>query len=203
MDHGDLPVMDGSCQDEFLHCTSPSLADRRVNITYRWIRYHPLVCRLTAGVLGSMPTCARGSPILEAASGCKRGMVELCFPGGPCGSFMSDAFRASKHRFLIINHRKRNVFAHPFTMWRETRWVWKSRFLFEGSWEFGKTPGHHFIWIWCGICVPYMLAWRRLLNLPDPDAKRVLRSNRAKGENTGKNKMKPHLLPGFPFLFSR
>ena len=56
LDHGDLPVMDGSCQDEFLHCTSPSLADRWVNMTYRWIRYHSLVCRLTAGVLGSMPT---------------------------------------------------------------------------------------------------------------------------------------------------
>ena len=49
---------------------------------------------------------------------------------------------------------------------------------------------------------PFLLAWRRLLNLPDPDAYRVLRSNRTMGENTGKNKMKPHLHPGFPFMFS-
>ena len=34
--HGDLLVMDGRCQDEYLHCTSPGLADRRVNITYRF-----------------------------------------------------------------------------------------------------------------------------------------------------------------------
>ena len=27
--HGDLLVMDGRCQDEYLHCTSPGLADRQ------------------------------------------------------------------------------------------------------------------------------------------------------------------------------
>ena len=42
--HGDLLVMDGRCQDEYLHCTSPGLADRRVNITYRWIRNHTSSC---------------------------------------------------------------------------------------------------------------------------------------------------------------
>ena len=34
--HGDLLVMDGRCQDEYLHCTGSGLADKRVNITYRW-----------------------------------------------------------------------------------------------------------------------------------------------------------------------
>ena len=48
--HGDLLVMDGRCQDEYLHCTSPGLAERRVNITYRWIRYHTPKCPLAAGV---------------------------------------------------------------------------------------------------------------------------------------------------------
>ena len=38
--HGDLLVMDGRCQDEYLHCTSPGLAEKRMNITYRWIRHH-------------------------------------------------------------------------------------------------------------------------------------------------------------------
>ena len=37
--HGDLLVMDGRCQDEYLHCTSPGLAEKRMNITYRWIRH--------------------------------------------------------------------------------------------------------------------------------------------------------------------
>ena len=66
--HGDLLVMDGRCQDEFFHCTSPGLADRRVNVTYRWIRYHTPKCPLAAGVLGSLPTCAQGTPVLGPGS---------------------------------------------------------------------------------------------------------------------------------------
>ena len=42
----------------------PGLADRRVNITYRWIRNHIPSCPVAAGVLGSLPTCAHGSPVL-------------------------------------------------------------------------------------------------------------------------------------------
>ena len=67
--NGDLLVMDGRCQDEYLHCTSPGLAERRVNITYRWIRNHTSSCPLMAGVLGSIPTCAHGSPVLGLAWG--------------------------------------------------------------------------------------------------------------------------------------
>ena len=48
--HGDLLVMDGRCQDEYLHCTGPGLADKRMNIKYRWIGYHTLSCPLAAGV---------------------------------------------------------------------------------------------------------------------------------------------------------
>ena len=62
--HGDLLVMDEECQDEYLHCTSPGLADRRVNITYWLIRNHIPSCPLAAGVVGSLPTCAQGSPVL-------------------------------------------------------------------------------------------------------------------------------------------
>ena len=40
--HGDLLVMDGRCQDEYLHCSGPGLADKQMNITYRWVRYHTL-----------------------------------------------------------------------------------------------------------------------------------------------------------------
>ena len=42
--HGDLLVMGGRCQDEYLHCTGLGLADKRMNITYRWVRYHTLSC---------------------------------------------------------------------------------------------------------------------------------------------------------------
>ena len=68
LSHGDLLVMDGKCQDEYHHCTSPGLADRRVNITYRWIRNHASSCPLAAGVLGTLPTCVQGSPVLGPVS---------------------------------------------------------------------------------------------------------------------------------------
>ena len=67
--HGDLLVMVGRCQDEYLHCTGPGLADKRMNITYRWIRYHTLSCPLAAGVLGSLLACAQGSSVLGNCSG--------------------------------------------------------------------------------------------------------------------------------------
>ena len=67
--HGDLLVMDGRCQDEYLHCTSPGLAEKRMNITYRWIRHHTFGCPLAAGVLGSLPACAKGSSVLGPGSG--------------------------------------------------------------------------------------------------------------------------------------
>ena len=37
---GDLLVMDGCCQDEYLHCTDPRLEGEQVNVTIRWIRNH-------------------------------------------------------------------------------------------------------------------------------------------------------------------
>ena len=59
--HGDILVMDGQCQDEFLHCTSPGLDQQRINVTFRWIRQHTTSCPLRAGVVCCLPTCAQGS----------------------------------------------------------------------------------------------------------------------------------------------
>ena len=62
--HGDILVMDGHCQDEFLHCTSPGLEQERINVTYRWIRQHTHFCPLfKAGVVCCLPTCAKGSSV--------------------------------------------------------------------------------------------------------------------------------------------
>ena len=62
--HGDILVMDGQCQDEFLHCTSPGLEHERINVTYRWIRQHTHFCPLfKAGVVSCLPTCAKGSSV--------------------------------------------------------------------------------------------------------------------------------------------
>ena len=62
--HGAILVMDGQCQDEFLHCTSPGLEQERINVTYRWIRQHTRFCPLLkAGVVCCLPTCAKGSSV--------------------------------------------------------------------------------------------------------------------------------------------
>ena len=39
LDHGDLLVMDGLTQEEFLHSTASELEGPRVNLTYRWISH--------------------------------------------------------------------------------------------------------------------------------------------------------------------
>ena len=59
--HGDLLVMDGRCQDEYLHCTEPLQGGERVNVTFRWIRNHVPRCTLAAGVVCCLPTWAKGS----------------------------------------------------------------------------------------------------------------------------------------------
>ena len=60
--HGDVLVMDGQCQDEFLHCTDPGLEQERINVTFRWVRQRAASCPLfKAGVACCLPTCAQGS----------------------------------------------------------------------------------------------------------------------------------------------
>ena len=44
LDHGDILVMDGQCQDEFLHRTSPGRDQERINITFRWVKQHVSSC---------------------------------------------------------------------------------------------------------------------------------------------------------------
>ena len=64
LDHGDILVMDGQCQDEFLHRTSPGREQDRINITFRWVKQHVPSCPLfKAGVACCLPTCAQGSSV--------------------------------------------------------------------------------------------------------------------------------------------
>ena len=64
LDHGGILVMDGQCQDEFLHRTDPGRDQERINITFRWIKQHVSSCPLLkAGVACCLPTCAQGSSV--------------------------------------------------------------------------------------------------------------------------------------------
>ena len=52
LDHGDILVMDGQCQDEFLHRTDSGPEQDRINIAFRWIKQHASSCPLfKAGVV--------------------------------------------------------------------------------------------------------------------------------------------------------
>ena len=48
--------MDGECQDEFVHCTSPSLVGERMTVTFRWVKRHGSGS-LAAVVVSGLPTC--------------------------------------------------------------------------------------------------------------------------------------------------
>ena len=68
--HGDILVMGGQCQDEFLQRTDPGREQERINITFRWVKQHVSSCPLLkAGVACCLPTCAKGSsvPVMENA----------------------------------------------------------------------------------------------------------------------------------------
>ena len=59
--HGDVLVMDGQCQDEFLHRTGSGRDQERINVTFRWVKQHVVSCSfLRTGVACCLPTCAQG-----------------------------------------------------------------------------------------------------------------------------------------------
>ena len=81
--HGDLLVMDGRCQYEYLHSTDPRLDGERVNITFRWLKNHLPQCPLGTGVVCCLPTCVKGLPVPEC-TGDWMGWYGIL--GGSCGS---------------------------------------------------------------------------------------------------------------------
>ena len=81
--HGDILVMDGQCQDGFLHCTDPGLEQERINVTFRWIRQHTTSCPLRAGVVSCLPTCAQGFSVPVMGNGV---LALFGFGGGSLGS---------------------------------------------------------------------------------------------------------------------
>ena len=60
LNHGDVLVMDGSAQSEYLHCTMPGLQGPRVNLTYRWVAQHTASCPLAGAVGCLLPSCVQG-----------------------------------------------------------------------------------------------------------------------------------------------
>ena len=113
--------MDWRCQDEYLHCASPGLAGRRVNITYRWFRNHTSSCPLAAGVLGSLPTCAHGSPVLGSVLG-EFFCSSVCIIGDSGGLDLRVALCAFKPSFLYIRSKRAHAsIPSVLPFWSELR----------------------------------------------------------------------------------
>ena len=74
--HGDILVMDGQCQDEFLHRTDPGWEQERINVTFLWVKQHVAPCSfLRTGVACCLPACARvfsvpGAELVEKGGFC-------------------------------------------------------------------------------------------------------------------------------------
>ena len=60
LDHGDLLVMDGLTQSEYVHCTASGLQGPRVNFTFRWVAQHIASCPLAGAVGCVLPSCVQG-----------------------------------------------------------------------------------------------------------------------------------------------
>ena len=60
LDHGDLLVMDGLTQSEYVHCTASGLQGPRVNLNFRWVAQHIASCPLAGAVDCVLPSCVQG-----------------------------------------------------------------------------------------------------------------------------------------------
>ena len=60
LDHGDLLVMDGLTQSEYVHCTASGLQGPLVNLTFRWVAQHIASCPLAGAVGCVLPSCVQG-----------------------------------------------------------------------------------------------------------------------------------------------
>ena len=69
LDHGDLLILDGECQDELVHRASPRFVGDRMNVTFRWVKRHGSVRSCVGAVVCGPPTCAHGSSFLPPVAG--------------------------------------------------------------------------------------------------------------------------------------
>ena len=185
--HGDLLVMDGRCQDEYLHCTSPGLAEKRMNITYRWIRHHTFGCPLAAGVLGSLPACAKGSSVLGPGSE-DSSVPELVYLGLLVVLFCGLLIGLARLAFYRTRFGGLSLLYRQICPLGEYCWFWRVWPVWQHSWvHMGWIRGvGRFLGIWDScVWLPCMLAWWRLLSLSGRDACLVIRLTRAPGGNPG------------------
>ena len=202
--HGDLLVMDGRCQDEYLHCTSPGLAEKRMNITYRWIRHHTFGCPLAAGVLGSLPACAKGSSVLGPGSG-DSSVPELVYLGLLVVLFCGLLIGFARLPFYRTRFGGLSLLYRQFCPLGDYCWFGRVWPCWQQSWVhmgwIGSVGQLLRFWNFC-VWFPCMLAWWRLLSLSGRDACLVIKLTGAPGGKSGLKHGKTSLSPSSIFLVS-
>ena len=196
--HGDLLVMDGRCQDEYLHCTDPMKGGEQANITFQWIRNHVFRCPLAAGVVCCLPTCVKGSYVPTNAG--------FLLPGFWLLVSLLVLVRWGFFRVIALVSINLGLQRCSFSC---TRLVGGDRRGFGccGAVQNsgGRDPGR----ISCVVCLGWhftvldALVWNRLPSLLNCHTHLVLWLRRAHRGNNGQRQHETSFLPFFGFLVSR
>ena len=173
-------LLDGRCQDEYRYCTGLGLADKRMNITYRWIRYHTFSCPLAAGVFGFLNLlvlrvhlfCSGDSSVPELVY---LGLLVVLF----CGLLIGFARLA----FCRTGCGGPSLLFWQFCPLGVNCWFWRVWPCWQPSWVCkGWTGGWSFFRFFSfGDRLPCVLAWWGLLSLSGYDACWVMKPTRAPG----------------------
>ena len=200
--HGDVLVMKGQCQDEFLHCTDPGLERERINVTFRWIRKHATSRALRTGVACCLPTCGQVHPLLLQVCGRKvffwlsgYSLEPLVHMGGTSLAslpFMCAGIGLRRCAFCWTRPSGGGRWGHNLRNLRGVCWTAHETAcqIGEGIW---KTHGFKL----------YMLALVERPSLHSYDACMVFGLKGHSGEIAGKHKVRPLFLLDKVFLFNR
>ena len=154
---GDLLVMDGCCQYEYLHCSDALQGGERVNITFRWIRNHVVVMLPTHVRKGFTRVFQHGVVPAGSALSCSVGLAGLGF-----FSFC-----------LPSSHPGLNCVAGPrattgFFCWVRCGFGGRGSGQNSGSKKLGWFYLDYFVdWL---LWMRSMLVWKGLPSLPNNDA---------------------------------
>ena len=200
--HGDILVMDGQCQDEFLHRTDPGREQERINLMFRWVKQHVSSCLLLkAGVACCLPTCAKGSSVPVMGNIVNNVLGVLWFLLGVLCIWRVLVFLGSLLRTRLGLHWCASCWTLPLG---GGRWEHYLCNLWGEYFKIRKTI-YQILWIFEGFLVwkPYMLALAGQPSLHGFYACMVCWNKGAFRRNCRQKKCETSVSPYWVFLFSR
>ena len=215
LNHGDVLVMDGSAQSEYLHCTMPGLQGPRVNLTYRWVAQHTASCPL-AGVVGCLlPSCVQGlaepsSRFWEKGENNWSFSWELAFLLFILVSVLLGSIWMNTRKECRHSGQRLSCSSVHFPSRGRARWVGGRRWPLSRRSQFSRKQTFYFPWVFfwgtklCRFFKGMVVLWRLLLNMlvakrePTPcyhDAYLVGIPKGAYGEKSGQSHCKTTVSP--------